>query len=45
MSGPNLSKKKLAIFQKISDPGYAKKLKKCPSFTKILFCLKQPKKS
>ena len=36
---------KLAIFQKISDPGYAKKFKKWPSLTKSLFSSKQPEKS
>ena len=45
ISGPYLSKMKLAIFEKISDPGYAKKFKKHPKplnlfFKKNLFCSK-----
>ena len=43
ISGPYLSKKKLAIFQEICDPGYVKKVKKLPILKKIFFRSKQPK--
>ena len=42
ISGRYFSKKKLAIFQEICDPAYAKKVKKFPIFGKKLFRSKQP---
>ena len=37
ISGRNLSKKKLVILQEISDPGYAKKVKKLATLEKFFF--------
>ena len=37
ISGAYFSKKELAIFQEICDPGYAKKVKKLATFGKIFF--------
>ena len=42
ISGRYFSKKKLAIFQEMCDPGYAKKVKKFPIFEKKFFRSKQP---
>ena len=42
ISGPQLSKKNLVIFQKFHDPGHAKKLKQWEVYTKIIFASKQP---